>query len=726
IASINARKGDRLHRIQCRIVAAGSSVDGGPVTAGQDAVLDAGTTLTVTDVTTANDTVLIAGEAISYSSVDAGNDVSAGAGTSITGGAVTAGNDAALTAATSITATDVGAANDALLSAGGSIGYSSVSAGANADLDAGTSIAGGPVAAGNNATLDAGTSITTTGDVTAGNDAALTAADAISYANIDAGNDATLTAGTMVDGDAVSAGNNAAITAGTSINATDVTAGVDATVNAGTTLTAAMVSAGDDLTATSGTDMTLASAAADSDSSGAGVVALTSSSGPLQVTGASSGVSVSVDSGGTVSLGNTQSTGGDVSIQAVGDVTSGPIVSSDNIDIGSMTAPSNVTLFGTSTSGAGIDITTGGTILIGDTGQVTAGTDLNTSSGDIDIADGGLLKANDTATLTVTGGEEAVQLGDGATGDAFTLTDAEINRIEATDLVVNAGMRDIAFTGIAFDDLVGSSSAVFATTGDIDFTGSLSGAGAGRLFRFGGGPASDSADLAGTIAFDIEQGTALFAGADLELRGNRILFGSSTFLADDQNSPRNLPIEVVASTLVGQGNSILYQEQGLNAPATYLSAQNLNVIYGEAALFQNSGLFSSVVVETTGAEIGGTLTLNPTSNGPNAFALFGSLGVLSDNAAALAGPTIIIQQSEEEVQDFSSRINGCIIGSGAGCLNTIIGVTVIEISPEQLDLLTAEDEVLLPFDPLVGTNNEGLFSDVEPECERDEEGVCIQ
>ena len=51
----------------------------------------------------------------------------------------------------------------------------------------------------------------------------------------------------------------------------------------------------------------------------------------------------------------------------------------------------------------------------------------------------------------------------------------------------------------------------------------------------------------------------------------------------------------------------------------------------------------------------------------------------------------------------------------------------IDFSPG-LSVLTGDDGLLVPFDPLVGTNNEGLFSDAaanpQPSCEPDETGQC--
>ncbi|MEL6529150.1 MAG: hypothetical protein AAFQ27_04265, partial [Pseudomonadota bacterium] len=97
-------------------------------------------------------------------------------------------------------------------------------------------------------------------------------------------------------------------------------------------------------------------------------------------------------------------------------------------------------------------------------------------------------------------------------------------------------------------------------------------------------------------------------------------------------------------------------------------------------------------------------------------------------AAAIAGNNVIFLGTDVRLPD--SRVNGCVIGSGADCVTTIVGTTIISIPREVVELLTAESGLLVPFDPLVGTNNEGLFSDAavvpDEDCERDENGACVQ
>ena len=168
-------------------------------------------------------------------------------------------------------------------------------------------------------------------------------------------------------------------------------------------------------------------------------------------------------------------------------------------------------------------------------------------------------------------------------------------------------------------------------------------------------------------------------------------------------------------------------------PILFISrAGSLVVAYENSALFQNTGFISSGLTQTVGVVVGspggaGTLTIE-TVDDSNAFALFGQLNDLTGQAAALAGPNVVIFDSN--LQPGSSRINGCQIGSGAGCLTTQIGTTTLDVPRENVNLLGADSDFLVPFDPLIGTNNEGLFSDAtsrdaSEDCLRNELGECV-
>ncbi|QUL36791.1 hypothetical protein [Erythrobacter sp. JK5] len=346
----------------------------------------------------------------------------------------------------------------------------------------------------------------------------------------------------------------------------------------------------------------------------------------------------------------------------------------------------------------------------------------------------GVAIGGSSLTLRAAPGED-IGLGSGTGG--FQLSDAELDRIDVGTLIIDAVDRTIAIGDVSFADQTGSDEVVLATSGGPDsiirITGDISGAGASRLFRFGG-DADTGSMLADRIVMDIESATIDFGGATFELRGEDIVFGQQALI----DAVAGLASGEIASNFVGDANSLLYNPllagglggARINDPV-YLRVGNIRIAYGNSALFQNTALPADGGTIYTGVELGGagspgTLTLDATDD-TNAFALFGEINELVGTAAALAGGNVIIIGGGVSITD--SRVNGCIIGSGADCVTTIIGSTTIAIPREAVSLLTA-DSLQVPFDPLVGTNNEGLFSDAaaEPEddCERDQDGACIE
>ena len=117
-----------------------------------------------------------------------------------------------------------------------------------------------------------------------------------------------------------------------------------------------------------------------------------------------------------------------------------------------------------------------------------------------------------------------------------------------------------------------------------------------------------------------------------------------------------------------------------------------------------------------------------------AFAIFGQINGTEGIAAALLGGAIINVTS---VDRNVARINGCLIGSGAGCLTSVVLTpTLGNFDPVRGDIFYAEADFELPFDPLVGTNNDTLFGDVgtfglsdiplEPiECDKATDATCV-
>jgi hypothetical protein len=115
--------------------------------------------------------------------------------------------------------------------------------------------------------------------------------------------------------------------------------------------------------------------------------------------------------------------------------------------------------------------------------------------------------------------------------------------------------------------------------------------------------------------------------------------------------------------------------------------------------------------------------------------MFGAINGTSEAGAAILG---VLINRIDTVDRADVRINGCIVGSvGGGCLINNASqpaIGVFDPSKAVVFKATAGNEV--PFDPIVGTNNESLFGDVgtfglddlpvtsKPECNRDTVAAC--
>jgi hypothetical protein len=63
-----------------------------------------------------------------------------------------------------------------------------------------------------------------------------------------------------------------------------------------------------------------------------------------------------------------------------------------------------------------------------------------------------------------------------------------------------------------------------------------------------------------------------------------------------------------------------------------------------------------------------------------------------------------------EVNPANTRINGCVIGGG-GCLVSSSSAPTTGIPDlSQVSVLGSADDLAIKFDPVIGTNNEALFS----------------
>ncbi|QDH33056.1 filamentous hemagglutinin N-terminal domain-containing protein [Porphyrobacter sp. YT40] len=472
--------------------------------------------------------------------------------------------------------------------------------------------------------------------------------------------------------------------------------------------------------------------------------------------------------------GATSATGGDVVLLATNAITTGAITTNRAIDIdstgggaltlGALDAGRGITLDTTGAVATGAvtavnDVVVGGTRIASDvtfggplqaanlrveaTGLVTANAvAVGAGAVDIEAANAELLGAVNAGSVLLKSRSNG-SIGLGSAAGTMSLTDAELDRISTGSLVIDAGSGAIGIAGVSFRDQTGSNTVTLATTGTIAITGDLSGTGAARTFRLGG--AADGSGVASRITANIDAATIDLGTASLDLRGENIVFGQQALI--DQVAGLSLDRQV--KELIGNAESLLYTPQNLSAARlanpTYLIAGKMTVTYGGSALFQNSAprdggnAFEGVQLGGMGAPAGAPLVLNPLRAGVlqnfsvqdgNVFALFGSLNGFTGPAAALGGDSLI--SVNDRLLAPASRVNGCIIGSGEGCVTTIVGNFVLNLPRQVIEPIVAEEGDRVPFDPLVGTNNEGLFSDAatapkdDKDCEqRDANGVCV-
>jgi hypothetical protein len=234
-------------------------------------------------------------------------------------------------------------------------------------------------------------------------------------------------------------------------------------------------------------------------------------------------------------------------------------------------------------------------------------------------------------------------------------------------------------------------------------------------------------------------------GVDVDLRADRIGVGQdAAFLATLGLTPGGTPAsqDVVETQYIANGASTLYVADNLGGAGAYSSptlirADSLTVRYSDYALFQNTGGAAA----NAGAEIASLA--NPSAPalflaGPNppdagGFAIFGTINGVPDSAAAVLGDQVITLQA---IDRLTARVNGCIIGSGSGCIaSTTSQPPLPPLNAFRGDIFSTQGDLSIPFDPVVGTNNESLFGDVgsfglsdlplQPlECDPDEQGDC--
>jgi hypothetical protein len=355
-----------------------------------------------------------------------------------------------------------------------------------------------------------------------------------------------------------------------------------------------------------------------------------------------------------------------------------------------------------------------------------------------------------TITLTNRAGGASAKtiLGAESTVD-FALTAAEFNFLRSTSLTVESGAQALEIGTLPLHASSGSASLRLLSTNSVRLTGLISDAGSAqaRTLQIGGtvatpaNPVSSSgADLATQIlgiSTPTGGGRINLSATNLDLRAARIVIGLQA-LAD-----ATLPLtpERVSVDFVAQTNSLLYNSNlsgtGFRSNTggdfeTLVRSNVLTVRYRDFALFQNTGSVGrsggvvlgvddqSLPTATTSLALQLFGTGDITTPNSNAFGLFGRVNGFIDRTAGIL-PSAVLDFADGtgtsrvvRITQSNSRVNGCAIGSpDKGCLVTEAPPPVVKLFDErQSQLFGVADDLDVPFDPLVGSNNEALIGDI--------------
>lgn len=651
-----------------------------------------------------------------------------------TGGAGQLGSVQAATALT-VRGTGVAASNLAALSgaldvqSSGPLSVGTASSGTTTRLSSAGTLSAGSVAAGSTAELRSGGGLST-GILTAGGNATVIAAGAASLGTTTVGRAATPAL-------PASAGSLTVNAAGITAGGTTVTGGTASLTSSGGMTSSSLSATGNvTLSAAGATTLSSTQSATGSVSTQSGGAARL---GTVVAAGAISAGAASVDAtrlaanggaltvlarGGSIAVG--EGNGTSIALNATGAVTTGTL--------NATTAPGNV-----NTGRIAIDA---GTLV--SLGQTTAARTIRVTAADAAIT--GLLTAAGTAASPAGNNAPAVDavvgsitfstrnpargfgLGSSISPQGFQLSNSEVRSLAAPQVTFMANGGDFLVGDIALPDATGSTALNLFTTGRVRVTGTVTGSDASaRTMTIGSDPVANAQNpgKAGVIRIDSTASAGgrllLGSGSTLVLNGGRIVQGqtglTNAVLRDDLSG------EDAARLYTSDPNSLLYVANPAGVPANSaglavyqapntITAGRLAVNYDTYALFQNTGSAGrtgSALPPTAGAIIANTLTVNGRGAAPNSFALFGTVNNAAGQATAISTSITI----GEFVTRPNSRVNGCLLGSGGGCLTTTLATPVLNVfDSSRLNVLSSVEDFSVPFDPVVGGNNEALFAGV--------------
>ena len=462
--------------------------------------------------------------------------------------------------------------------------------------------------------------------------------------------------------------------------------------------------------------------------------ATTATAGNIAVTGGTAATLGSASAAGTIGV-----TAGTIN---VGTATSGSTLN--------LNATGSTLTLGSATSGGDVTLAAATRATLG---AVTAtGRNVSLAATDADL--GGNITASLISVLDRSSGTNPLRLGNGAPGSGgFALDQTEVNRLNAATVILDAGTsgtgaaQDVQIGALALDADTGANRFEIRATRRIDLTGTLAATGTGtRVIRIGGGAADTTRATTLRIAATADGGGRIIVpGVDLDLRADRLGAGQDAgFLATLGLTPGGTPAaaDSVATNFVANGSSSLYVADAFNGGSPYtnqalIRADSLTVRYSDYALFQNTGgsaINAGAELASLGTPSSPALTLvGPSPASAGGFAIFGTINGIPDSAAAVLGDQVL---SLAAINRLTARVNGCVIGSGSGCIASTTGQPPLPpLNAFRGDIFSTQGDLSIPFDPVVGTNNESLFGDVgafglsdlplQPvECEADEDGNC--
>jgi filamentous hemagglutinin family protein len=678
----------------------------------------AGGDVTVHNPLAADDVAIDAGGTITTGAITARDDIALRAGNTLNVGTLTSGVaiggtgpiDGAGAADTLLGATLTG--HDVFVQ-GGTVSLTQAAAnGTNSDLTVRATTGGLSITNGS-----AGGTITLTKEGTTG---ILTAGTLL------AGTGATLTSATDIDAQTVqTVSGDLAFSAGRDVTVHSPLAADDVAIDAGRNIATQNISARDDIAIRAG--------------------------GTLDTGTLASGVTIGgtgpVDTAGVAdTLLNDTLAGHDISVQAADVSLTDATANGTGSDLTVRAASGNLSI-DNGVAGGSVNLDAAHLVTLG-TVTAQAG-NVNILADDLDILLG--LSGQEVSITNRGGGNAVTVLGDASAPGAFTLTEAELNRINAPIVNIDSLDQNLLVGNVAFDNEIGSTRINLLGTGRADIVGEIDASGVNRTLQIGGttGAASptDPATLASIIRIapmSSGGGRIILGSGSLDLRGAKIGVG----LDDGFLSPLGLiaggsPVStaIVQQDWIGNFDSTLYGIPGGYADPVVISAGSITVTYTDYALFQNTagkGLPSGVNADN--------LFIVSSGDDGNGFELFGSIDQVGGvGAAFLVKPTT--------VSLGNSRINGCLILTGGGCGSTP-GVPPIDtVDPSvpppggndgdgdlfgavgdqfaQQDLVSTDEDQAFSFDSLVGTNNEGLLgvmgvddSTVQPCAPDDKRDTC--